>query len=108
MPYLACGSVVSLDLARRASAISVDRAVEHLGHARLDALGRARKLGRHAEAQARAGRCGDGSAISPGRPSAVESQGSLPTSCPISSAASVTSRVSGPHWSSEDAKAIMP
>ena len=40
--------------------------------------------------------------------SEVESHGSRPTSAAVSSAASATLRVSGPHWSSEEAKAIMP
>jgi hypothetical protein len=43
-----------------------------------------------------------------GRPSEVESQGSAPAIAPSSSAASVTSRVNGPAWSSEDANAIIP
>ncbi len=43
-----------------------------------------------------------------GSPSDVESHGSCPTSCASSSAASVTVRVSGPHWSSDDANATMP
>ena len=50
----------------------------------------------------------DGSAIGSGRPSEVESRGSWPTIAPSSSAASVTSRVNGPAWSSEEAKAIIP
>jgi hypothetical protein len=49
-----------------------------------------------------------GSSTGPGRPTDVESHGSWPAIAPSSSAASVTSRVSGPHWSSDDAKAIMP
>ena len=43
-----------------------------------------------------------------GRPRLVLSQGSGPTIADSSSAASVTSRVNGPAWSSEDAKAIIP
>ena len=43
-----------------------------------------------------------------GRPSEVESQGSWPSSARSIRAASVTSRVSGPHWSSDEAKAIIP
>ena len=49
-----------------------------------------------------------GSGIPPGTPSEVESQGSLPWRWLNRIAASVTSRVSGPHWSSEEAKAIIP
>ena len=49
-----------------------------------------------------------GSSTSSGNASEVESQGSWPTMCLKSSAASVTSRVSGPAWSSEEAKAIIP
>ncbi len=49
-----------------------------------------------------------GSGISPGMPSEVESQGSRPWRWRSRIAASVTSRVSGPHWSSEEAKAIIP
>jgi hypothetical protein len=44
----------------------------------------------------------------PGYSSEVESQASRPTRAPAISAASATSRVSGPHWSSEEAKAIIP
>ena len=43
-----------------------------------------------------------------GSPSDVASQWSLPTRCENSSAESATVRVSVPHWSSEEAKAIMP
>ena len=49
-----------------------------------------------------------GSATSSGNSSEVESHGSLPTMWLKSSAASVTSRVSGPAWSSDDANAIIP
>ena len=49
-----------------------------------------------------------GSAIGSGRRIEVESRGSSPTIAPSSSAASVTSRVNGPAWSSEEAKAIIP
>ena len=49
-----------------------------------------------------------GSSIPPAIPTEVESRGSLPCITARRSAASVTSRVSGPHWSSEEAKAIMP
>jgi hypothetical protein len=49
-----------------------------------------------------------GSSTPPGMPSEVESQGSRPWRWLKSSAASVTSRVSGPHWSSEEANAIIP
>jgi hypothetical protein len=51
-------------------------------------------------------RCGR--ATGSGRPSAVESHGSGPAMARSSSAASVTSRVNGPAWSSEEAKAIIP
>ena len=43
-----------------------------------------------------------------GKASEVESHGSSPTIAPNSSAESVTSRVNGPAWSSEEAKAIIP
>ena len=49
-----------------------------------------------------------GSGISPGMPSEVESQGSFPWRWRSRIAASVTSRVSGPHWSSDEANAIIP
>ena len=49
-----------------------------------------------------------GSVTGSGRPSDVESHGSLPAIAPSSSAASVVSRVNGPAWSSDEAKAIMP
>ena len=49
-----------------------------------------------------------GRSIVPGKPIDVESRSSWPTICPSSSAASVTSRVSGPAWSSDEAKAIIP
>ena len=49
-----------------------------------------------------------GNAIPSGSPSEVESFGSRPTMAPSSSAASVTSRVNGPAWSSEEANAIIP
>ena len=49
-----------------------------------------------------------GARIPPSIPTEVESQGSPPCIAASSSAASVTSRVSGPHWSSEEAKAIIP
>ena len=49
-----------------------------------------------------------GSPTGSGKASEVESHGSSPTMAPNSSAASVTSRVNGPAWSSEDAKAIIP
>jgi hypothetical protein len=49
-----------------------------------------------------------GRAISPGKPIDVESRSSWPTMWRSRSAASVTSRVSGPAWSSEEAKAIIP
>jgi hypothetical protein len=50
----------------------------------------------------------EGTPIGSGRPSEVESHGSCPTIAPSSSAASATSRVNGPAWSSEEAKAIIP
>ena len=49
-----------------------------------------------------------GASTPPSIPTEVESQGSRPCIAASSSAASVTSRVSGPHWSSEEAKAIIP
>ena len=49
-----------------------------------------------------------GSSIGSGRPVEVESHPSAPTMWRNSSAASVTSRVSGPAWSSDEAKAIIP
>jgi hypothetical protein len=50
----------------------------------------------------------DGSSTPASMPTQVESQGSGPAIARSRSAASVTSRVSGPHWSSEDANAIIP
>ena len=41
-------------------------------------------------------------------PTEVESRSSRPSIARSNSAASVTVRVSGPHWSSEDANATMP
>ena len=49
-----------------------------------------------------------GARMPPAIPTEVESHSSRPCSAASSSAASVTSRVSGPHWSSEEAKAIIP
>ena len=49
-----------------------------------------------------------GSGMPSGMPSEVESHGSRPWRWLSRIAASVTSRVSGPHWSSEEAKAIIP
>ena len=49
-----------------------------------------------------------GSSTGPGSPTEVESHGSLPAIAPNRSAASVTSRVNGPAWSSDEAKAIIP
>ena len=49
-----------------------------------------------------------GRPIGSGNASEVESHGSWPTIAPNSSAQSVTSRVSGPAWSSEEANAIIP
>ena len=49
-----------------------------------------------------------GSRTSCGNATDVESHLSRPTMWRKSSAASVTSRVSGPAWSSEEAKAIIP
>ena len=49
-----------------------------------------------------------GGTIPPSIPTEVESIGSRPSSAASIRAASVTSRVSGPHWSSEEAKAIIP
>ena len=49
-----------------------------------------------------------GVSIVPGKPIEVESRASWPTMWRSSSAASVTSRVSGPAWSSDEAKAIIP
>ena len=66
------------------------------------------ELRRDAEAQALQVLAVGQPAIPPSSPTEVESQGSRPCSDASSSAASVTSRVSGPHWSSEEAKAIIP
>ena len=74
-------------------------------HARLDAL--AGELRRHAEAQA-VQPLGGGQLDRLGQPDEVESHASAPTMWRSSRAASVTSRVSGPAWSSDEAKAIMP
>ena len=49
-----------------------------------------------------------GRRTSSGMPVEVESHGSRPTMWRSSSAASVTSRVSGPAWSSDEANAIIP
>ena len=85
----------------------LQRPLEDLEHAGLEALAGG-QLRRHAEAQPLERLGGSGSAISSGWPSEVESHGSRPTMWRRSSAASVTSRVSGPAWSSEEAKAIIP
>ena len=84
------------------------RPLEDLAHAGLDPLRLAASSFGHAEAQAlevlaaRAARCRPRS-----RPRSSR-RGRGPRSAASSSAASVTSRVSGPHWSSEEAKAIIP
>ena len=49
-----------------------------------------------------------GSLTGSGSPSACCRTGPAPTIAPSSSAASVTSRVNGPAWSSDDANAIIP
>ena len=49
-----------------------------------------------------------GSSTPPSIPIEVESHGSRPSTACRTSAASVTSLVRGPHWSSEEAKAIIP
>ena len=82
------------------------RRLEHRAHAGLDPV--VGESGRDPEAQARRGPRGCGSSTPASMPTEVESQGSRPCRAWISSAASVTSRVSGPHWSSEEAKAIIP
>ena len=64
------------------------------------------RSGRRSAGRSRSSRLG--ATIPPSIPTEVESQGSRPCSAASSSAASVTSRVSGPHWSSEEAKAIIP
>ena len=52
--------------------------------------------------------CAVGATIGCGSPIEVASRGSRPAMWDSSSAASVTSRVSGPAWSSEEANAIIP
>ena len=83
----------------------LERARAPLGHARLDPL-----LLDAPDAEAQAVEAlGARQRRSPsGMPSEVESHGSRPSMWRSRSAASVTSRVSGPHWSSDEAKAIIP
>ena len=50
----------------------------------------------------------EGNRTPPSIPTEVESRRSRPSIAPSSRAASVTSRVSGPAWSSDDAKATIP
>ena len=84
-----------------------DGALEDLLDARLDPLGLRGELLGDAEAEALEV-LPLGSSIPPSIPIEVESQGSRPSTAPRTSAASVTSLVRGPHWSSEEAKAIIP
>ena len=83
------------------------RALEDLGDAGLDALGVVGEVARDAEAQAASGRCARQlhPALDPDRGRVVAVAALHRRS---SSAASVTVRVSGPHWSSEEAKATIP
>ena len=83
-----------------------DRLVEGGQHAGLDAL--AGELAGHAEPDAAQVGRRSAAPIGSGNASEVESHGSSPTIAANSSAASVTSRVNGPAWSSEEAKAIIP
>ena len=78
----------------RAEALTeLGRALEDLTDAGLDALGLDPELAGDAD---------------PEPFQVLESRASLPTIADSSSAASRTSRVNGPHWSREEAKAIMP
>ena len=76
-------------------------------HARLDALAASSSVG-HAEADAVEALGASAARTASGSPTEVASHASRPAMWPKSSAASVTSRVSGPAWSSDEAKAIIP
>ena len=86
----------------------LERRLEGRAHAGLDAASPVSSA-RHADAAPRRDPSRAGSSIAPGSSTEVESQRvAPPTMCESSSAASVTSRVSGPAWSSDEAKAIIP
>ena len=105
MPCSACGSGDLGDLAAELLD-PLQRRLEDRAHAGLDRV--VGELGRHRRSAAPSGPRGWAASTPPSIPTEVESQGSRPSSAASSSAASVTSRVSGPHWSSEEAKAIIP
>ena len=105
MPCSACGSGTSA-ISPPSSSIRFSVASKTARTPGLDRV--VGQLGGDAEAQARRGPRGWARSTPPSIPTEVESQGSRPCSAASSSAASVTSRVSGPHWSSEEAKAIIP
>ena len=85
-----------------------ERRVERVEHAGIDADALAGELLGHAEADPVEASSPRAARSLPGKPIDVLSRSSLPTMWRSSSAASATSRVSGPAWSSDEAKAIMP
>ena len=94
------------DRAERAR--ELERRLEALQHLGLEPL--AGELGGHADAARPARSPREGSATGSGKAIEVASQrvARRRSSSENSSAASVTSRVIGPAWSSEEAKAIIP
>ena len=85
-----------------------ERRAKELGDVGLDALGLVGEVAWRRRTGCPGGRRPMGSSTPPGMPVEVESRRSRPSSSRRRSAASVTSRVSGPHWSSDEAKAIIP
>ena len=100
------GQLALVDLAPQL-ADRLERPLERLRHSGLDALGvRRESPGARRSGVPEASR--EGESTLPSIPTEVESQRSRPSVARRSSAASVTSRVSGPHSSREEAKAIIP
>ena len=106
MPCGACGSSVSATSPPSSSIWATVRSKTSLTPDSIPSASEASSFGTPKLRPFRSSRLG--SSTPPSIPTEVESQGSRPsTACSIS-AASVTSLVSGPHWSSEEAKAIIP
>ena len=107
MPWGACGSLDVHDLAAEALD-QLQRLVEGAPDALLDALGARAELRRHAEAQAlQVGAARRAHVLGQTR-AKWSRRGRARRGAVSSSAASVTVRVSGPHWSSDDANATIP
>ena len=106
MPCGACGSSVSETSPPSSSISATVRSKTSRTPGSIPSASPASSLGTPKLRPRRSSRLG--SSIPPSMPIEVESQWSRPSIAWRSSAASVTFRVSGPHWSSEEAKAIIP